>query len=342
MVAAMPAATQLYTTEAAARDLFSAFKTEFGKTYTVEEEATRFATFMGNLKVADERNKAETKGAEHGITKFMDLPPQEFKQKYLGYEPPEMRPARLPVDVPPLTTKATKDWTGHYTTSVKNQGHCGSCWAFSAVEQVESDAMRELGVTYELSTQQVISCDRTDGGCNGGNTETAYRYMEEAGGLVLAKDYPDTSHTSGSTGTCSSSKAADPVISVKSYHTISGENADASNQEAAMANYVAATGPLSICVDANGWQTYKGGIMSGCPKSLDHCVQAVGINTDSSSPYWKVRNSWDTDWGESGFIRLAYGNNECGLTHDPTWVSVGLTAHENLIKQQATAAKAVA
>jgi C1A family cysteine protease len=333
------AATPLYTTEAAARASFESFKTQFGKKYSVEEEETRFATFMGNLKVADQRNAEDT--AEHGITKFMDLTPQEFKQMYLGYTPPAMRPASLKVDVPelPQGAKVTKDWTGHYTTPVKDQGRCGSCWAFSTVEQIESDAMRELGVTYELSTQQVISCDRRDGGCNGGNTETAYSYIEGAGGLVTAREYPDTSHSSGSTGSCSSSKSDDPVISVKSYHTIGKEGENAAS-ESAMASYVDSTGPLSICVDANKWQTYKGGILSNCPTSLDHCVQAVGINTDSSSPYWKVRNSWNTDWGEDGFIRLRYGHNECGLTHDPTWATVGSVAHERLISQQAAAAAA--
>jgi C1A family cysteine protease len=337
LISATAGSTPLFTTEAAARESFEAFKTQFGKTYTVEEEATRFATFMGNLKVADRRNAEDT--ADHGITKFMDMTPEEFKQQYLGYTPPSMRPASLKTDVAPLAAGVTanKDWTGHYTTPVKNQGRCGSCWAFSAVEQVETDAMRTLGVTYQLSTQQVISCDKRDGGCNGGNTETAYSYMESAGGLVTAEDYPDTSHSSGSTGSCSSSKASDPVISIKSYHTIGKEGENAAS-ESAMASYVSETGPLSICVDANKWQTYKGGIMSNCPTSLDHCVQAVGINTDSSSPYWKVRNSWDTDWGESGFIRLAYGHNECGLTHDPTYVTVGLTAHERLIKQQAAVA----
>jgi len=327
----------LFTTTEAARASFEAFKTQFGKSYAVEEEETRFNTFMGNLKAADARNAQDT--AEHGITKFMDLTPQEFKSQMLGYQPPHQRPARLEVEIAPIAddAKANQDWTNYYTTPVKNQGRCGSCWAFSTVEQVESDAMRELSVTHELSTQQVISCDKRDGGCGGGNTETAYAYIEGAGGLVSASDYPDTSHSSGSTGTCSKAKSSDPVISVKSFKTIKSAGLTTKGTEAAMASYVESTGPLSICVDANSWQTYKGGIMSNCPTRLDHCVQAVGINTDASTPYWKVRNSWDTDWGEAGFIRLEYGSNQCGLTNDPTWATVGLVAHEKLIEQQAAA-----
>jgi len=89
-----------------------------------------------------------------------------------------------------------------------------------------------------------------------------------------------------------------------------------------MASYVQKTGPLSVCLDASSWNSYTGGIMSVCGKSVDHCVQAVGVDASSSSPYWKVRNSWGTSWGESGFIRLAYGKNTCDITNDPTWVTV--------------------
>ena len=87
-----------------------------------------------------------------------------------------------------------------------------------------------------------------------------------------------------------------------------------------MATYVSETGPLSICVDAETWSSYTGGVMSVCGNSVDHCVQAVGV--DTASGYWKVRNSWGTSWGESGFIRLAYGANTCDITNDPTYVTM--------------------
>jgi len=335
-IAAAPfAAVPLYTNEEGARFSFKVFKVQFNRSYTADEDEKRFSAFVGNLKLADARNAEETKGAVHGVTKFMDLTPQEFSDM-LGYRPPaekfaeEVAIAQLPDGV-----AVEKDWTGHFTTPVKDQGRCGSCWAFSTTEQIESDAMRELGVSYKLSTQQIISCDQRDGGCNGGNTETAYKYLEKAGGLVLDKDYPDTSHKGGKTGSCSSEKASDPVISVATFKTIKSAGLTTKGTEAAMASYVESTGPLSICVDANKWQTYKGGIMTNCPTHLDHCVQAVGINTKDG--YWKVRNSWNTDWGEDGFIRLEYGSNQCGLTNDPTWATVGLVAHEKLVAQQAAA-----
>ena len=89
-----------------------------------------------------------------------------------------------------------------------------------------------------------------------------------------------------------------------------------------MASYVANTGPLSVCLDANGFNSYTSGIMSVCGNSVDHCVQAVGINTAASTPYWLVRNSWGTSWGESGYIRLTYGSNTCDITNDPTYVTM--------------------
>jgi len=89
-----------------------------------------------------------------------------------------------------------------------------------------------------------------------------------------------------------------------------------------MASYVQATGPLSVCVDASSWNSYTGGILSTCGKNVDHCVQAVGVYPASSGGYWKVRNSWGTSCGESGYIRLAYGKNTCDITNDPTYVSV--------------------
>jgi len=90
-----------------------------------------------------------------------------------------------------------------------------------------------------------------------------------------------------------------------------------------MASYVQSTGPLSVCLDANTWNSYTGGIMSVCGQSVDHCVQAVGVDA-STGGYWKVRNSWGTSWGESGYIRLAYGKNTCAITNDPTYASVKL------------------
>jgi len=298
--------------------LFDNFKREHGKVYsTMDEEQSRFSHFVSNLKIADDRNLGEMSvggSAVHGITKFSDLSAEEFKARFLTADV-RMKSADVQyAEVPPYTgADSLVDWTGRLTTPVKDQGYCGSCWAFSASEQIESDSIRTLSksTSFLLSPEQITQCDSTSQGCNGGWTERAYNYVKSAGGIESNSDYPYTSYQ-GVTGSCHSNPSKYQVT-VKSYSTINGE----SN----MANYVKATGPLSVCLDASSWNSYRGGIMTSCGQRVDHCVQAVGVDT-SAGGYWKVRNSWGTSWGESGFIRLAYGANTCDITNDPTYTSV--------------------
>lgn len=266
--------------------------------------------------MADKRNIEERLAggsAVHGVTRFSDLTQEEFEANYLKSDISlKLNDAKVvEISRPVNATQGLVDWSGKYTTPVKDQGYCGSCWAFSAAEQIESDSMRTLGTSYILSPEQITQCDRTSAGCRGGWTERAFTYVKNAGGIEQDSDYPYTSYK-GVTGSCSvdSSKF---VIKVNSYSTISGESA--------MASYVQSTGPLSVCLDANLFNSYTGGIMTACGNQVDHCVQAVGVDA-SSGGYWKVRNSWGTGWGESGYIRLAYGKDTCAITNDPTYVSV--------------------
>merc|ERR1712054_290490 len=148
---------------------------------------------------------------------------------------------------------------------------------------------------------------------NGGFTENAFEYAEA--GLETESDYPYTSGTAGVTGSCNADSSK-YVVKTTGYTTVSSS----AKGESSMASYVSKTGPLSVCVDASRWSSYSGGILSTCGSSVDHCVQAVGI--DESNGYWKVRNSWGTSWGESGFIRLAYGENLCEIASDANYASV--------------------
>ena len=191
------ASATLYTAEPKSQKyLWESFKKEHHKEYsTMEEETKRFQTFVENLKLIDERNKAEKNTAVHGITKFVDLSEGEFRKAYLNYKPDANKNRTKAEHIKPLEEGASvkQDWTGIYTTPVKDQGYCGSCWAFSATEQIESDYMREHGEEEILSAQQVTSCTKYifGGGCNGGYTENAFEYAE--GGLELDSDYPYTS-----------------------------------------------------------------------------------------------------------------------------------------------------
>jgi len=247
--------------------------------------------------------------AVFGVTKFSDLTPEEFKAMYLTYRPSNSSVPRVNVvlDGEPNTVV---DWrTKGAVTPVKDQGQCGSCWAFSATEAIESYSFLNDGKLISLSAQQITSCDKTDGGCNGGNTETAYGYVHKAGGIETSADYPYTSG-GGSTGICKfvSSKVA---VKIAGYKSVSrGE----SNLKAALNN-----GPVSVCLAAEAFQSYRSGVLRSCPGSVDHCVQAVGYDDTSSPPYWTVRNSWATSWGEKGYIRIASGSDLCKISDDVTY-----------------------
>ena len=149
---------------------FANFKLKHSRSYeSAAEESARYSIFVENLKLIDSRNaEGEKHGTVHGITRFADLTPTEFERDFLTARVDKFN-ATVNETIKPLahSEKLSQDWSGQYTTPVKDQGHCGSCWAFSAVEQIESDAMRTMGFSGTLSVQQVNSCDTRDGGCNG-------------------------------------------------------------------------------------------------------------------------------------------------------------------------------
>jgi C1A family cysteine protease len=291
---------------------FTRFMEEYNKQYADEEFSVRLGIFAQNLERVNKMNEEHILiGGEavFGVTKFSDLTPEEFKAMYLTYVPSNVSMPRVNV-VLDGEAATVVDWrTKGAVTPVKDQGQCGSCWAFSATEAIESYSFLNDGKLVSLSAQQITSCDKTDGGCNGGNTETAYGYVHKAGGIETSTDYPYTSG-GGSTGVCKfvASKVAVKIAGYKS--VARGET----NLKAALNN-----GPVSVCLAAEAFQSYRSGILRSCPGSVDHCVQAVGYDDTNSPPYWTVRNSWATSWGEQGYIRVASGSDLCKISDDVTY-----------------------
>jgi len=165
-----------------------------------------------------------------------------------------------------------------------------------------------------------VDCDTVDLGCQGGWPADAFTYIKQAGGLESEAAYPYTAVDGKCVFNASAVKAK---ISGYTYVTPSCETPSAcpKQDEQTLLNNLAASGPSSICVDAIPFQTYISGILkNGCETGydyLDHCVQLVGYSSTQSG-YWIVRNSWGTNWGLSGYIYLAYGQNTCGLADQAT------------------------
>jgi cathepsin F len=310
---------------------FKNFKLKYNKQYeSEEEEAIRFENFQNSLKRVTFKN---TYGDNvFGITKFSDLSPEEFRAGYLNYKP---RGPMLNVKTvtPTGSAPSSFDWRDRgAVTAVKDQGYCGSCWAFSTVEAIESAWEIAGNPLTVFSEQQIVACDTNDAGCNGGNPPTAYEYVQSAGGLALETDYPYAS-SSGTSPICQNFTVSGGQISAYSYATEPCYARCARQNEDTLASTVATIQPPSICVDASEWSDYTGGVLttSSCSSKylkLDHCVQLVGYNgytgsvSESTNGYWIVRNSWNTDWGVDGYIYLQMGTNTCGIADEATVVSI--------------------
>jgi len=298
---------------------FRSFMKTYGKEYKTQAERDfRFKVFVQNMLEMREKD-AHDPQASWGITKFSDLTKEEFRARYLikGFTSPKIRGEKietfnLPAPLAPLPT--SYDWRDHtpsVVTDVYNQMQCGSCWAFSITENIESMWALANNTLVSLSMQQVVDCDRTDDGCNGGNPPTAYDYVIRAGGLELYKDYPylgiDTPCTF---------KKADVAAHISSWKYITERD-----DEQAMQQFTYTTGPPSICVDASSWSGYQGGVIgpAECGKALDHCVQLIGWKVVNGKNAWIVRNSWGKDWGPyGGYLYVEMGHDTCGIGQEVT------------------------
>jgi len=217
------------------------------------------------------------------------------------------------------------------TTEVKDQGSCGSCWAHSAIEGVESGVFMATGSLPEpLSVQQLVSCDTHDGGCYGGDIQTAFQYIKE-NDIDTDSHYPseDNCGAGDFTTPCAKCKPYSHAVNITDFkYAVSPCKFGGCHfqNEKGLKAALQKHGPLSVCVHADEtWEDYTGGVYSGkCSGSRNaqnHCVQLVGYDDSHSTPYWKVRNSWSSTWGEQGHIRLKMGINACGIANDAMFVT---------------------
>lgn len=314
------------------------YQQEFGKVYnSVEEISTRKATFEKHLDMINTHNAQEDKTWFATVNEFADWENDEFRAMRTGHSP-DRREQRTSLSANLADLPDAVDWraadpreggsaTG-VVTPVKNQASCGSCWAFSAIQTLESHLAIATGEAAPLlSPQQIVSCapnpDKCGGtgGCQGSTQPLAFNYTA-TGGVTLNSDYPYTSGF-GITGACKEDKI-NPVAQNDGYEVLP------SNDYTALMTAVSTKGPVAISVAAGGagWQLYGGGVYSDsgafhpflCNFVVDHAVQLVGFGTDGDKMYWHVRNSWGSGWGESGYMRVerhGEGSEPCGMDKKP-------------------------
>jgi C1A family cysteine protease len=269
---------------------------KYEKNYDNAELLYRLSVFEENMKIITKLN-ADNNGASYGVGPFADLTSEEFNAQYTGWVPTSMKIEEVTYNV---TLADDVDWRSkNAITPIKNQGSCGSCWAFSATESIESEAFLSGKYSLEvLAPQQIVSCDKKSSGCNGGDPATAFTYIK-ANGMEKEADYPYTAKD----GSCKFNSAK-VAVKISGQKTVSGG-------ESGMLTALQGR-PLSVCHQTGGWQHYSGGVMTSCSSGGGHCTQMVGYA--SSGDYWIVKNSWGTSWGNSGYLYLKKGSDLCGIS----------------------------
>jgi len=318
---------------------FEAYVAKFGLRFPEAQLPTRKALYQQRLTTITRHNAKEHRLWTAGVNELTVATPQEIGAR-MGYSK-AMRgtggqavpaPQRPNLRASALQPKSW-DWRAQrpsVITSVKDQGGCGSCWAFTATAVLESHIALKTGVLFDLSPQQLNSCTPNPrrcggtGGCQGATAQLAFNYTIQSG-INSQWNYPYFSGITSDTGECRGSKEgenkyAGRVAGIAGYVQLPANDATA---------LLAAVleGPVAVSVAAGDWHLYEGGIFDGCSKSrpiLNHAVVLMGYGEEKTSShglvhYWTVRNSWSATWGELGYIRLRrYPAGEpCGVDDLP-------------------------
>ncbi|CAB3372719.1 Hypothetical predicted protein [Cloeon dipterum] len=300
----------------------------------------KFGYYLNSLSRSKDLNSTSDHplAARYGATKFSDLSQEEFIQTYLNpdlsvkfmkkehreqliqkhhHSKREKRAVIFDNTLPMVV-----DWRKMgILTPIKNQKTCGACWAFSTIETIEAMQALQKGKSVMLSVQQGVDC-ATNGniGCAGGDTCRFLEWMNASKvALVTENQYPFT----GMTGKC---KVTDNVNTVGTRITSNFTCNNYVGEEQELMRVVATHGPVAVAVNALNWQNYLGGVIQfncdGNPFSLNHAVQIVGYDRTAAIPFYIIRNSWGSDFGDKGYLYIAIGDNICGLANEVSAVNV--------------------
>ncbi|PPS17593.1 hypothetical protein GOBAR_AA02983 [Gossypium barbadense] len=302
-------------------DLYERWRSQHTVSRDLEEKQKRFNVFKENLKHIHQVNQMD-KPYKLKLNKYADMTNHEFmstrSSKVSHYRmlhgPRQMTDFRHDKtdNLPP----SIDWWTKGAVTGIKDQGKCGSCWAFSTVVAVEGINKIKTGELVTLSEQELVDCDKENQGCEGGLMEQAFQFIKQSDGITTENYYPYRAKDES----CDSSKEW-----CKRNQELWSVTRKAGDEKALMK--AVANQPVSIAIDAGGtdFQFYSEGVFIGdCGTELNHGVAVVGYGaTLDGTKYWIVKNSWGEDWGEKGYIRMKRDVDAeeglCGLTLEASY-----------------------
>ncbi|CAM8972020.1 unnamed protein product [Rhodiola kirilowii] len=300
---------------------FARFAHKYGKRYeTAEEIKLRFEIFRDNLKLIRMSNKKE-RSYTLAVNEFSDWTWEEFRGHRLGAAQNCSATDKGNHQLTDAVLPDLKDWREVGIVSpVKDQGHCGSCWTFSTTGALEAAYSQAFGKGISLSEQQLVDCARpfNNFGCSGGLPSQAFEYIKYNGGLDTEEAYPYT----GKDGACKFSSVNIGVKVIDSVNITQGA-------EDELKHAVGAVRPVSVAFEVvSGFRFYSEGVYTSdsCgrdPMDVNHAVLAVGYGVEDGVPYWLIKNSWGSSWGDHGYFKMELGKNMCGVATCASYPIVG-------------------
>ena len=286
----------------------------------VTNDMGEFKARMQNFAAVDafiEENNSGNETHVAGHNQFSDWSHAEYKSM-LGYVRGQSDKRNVKIFDESANADSLNWVEAGAVTPVKDQGQCGSCWAFSTTGSLEGAHFVASGELLSFSEQQLVDCAYLkygNMGCNGGLQDNAYKYYEAGYNAELESVYPYTSGA-GQRGTCQYKESSATSVTVSKYVDVTPSSP---SQMMAALNVQ----PLAVAIEADKFvfQTYKSGVLTSdtCGTNLDHAVLAVGYGTEDGNDYWLVKNSWNTSWGDQGYIKLGRTATDgiCGVQIDP-------------------------